>query len=152
MEQKSNVGLSVVAALIAAIVGGAVWALIVILTNYEIGIVAWGIGGLTAYGTAMFAKKITPIHQIVAVLASLIGILLGKYVAFSYIVHQGYSGMFDSGTFSLFSENITLMFGAMDIIFILLAVATAWQLPIKLAANKASNQVPVDQGKDTTVQ
>ncbi|MNE36302.1 hypothetical protein D3C80_1301080 [compost metagenome] len=95
---------------------------------------------------AWFTQKITPVHQIVAVLASLIGVLLGKYFTFSYFVNLGYSGMFESVTFSAFTENFTLMFGAMDIVFVLLAVVTAWQLPVKLAANKANKAAQADQG------
>ncbi|MNO60645.1 hypothetical protein D3C76_512670 [compost metagenome] len=136
MEQKSNVGISVIGALIAAVVGGVVWAAITILTNYEIGFIAWVIGGLTAFGAAKFATKITPLHQIVSVLASLLGIVIGKYLAYGYMANGGFSGIFSSDTFSILSDNISFMFGVKDIIFVLIAVAIAWQMPIKIAANK----------------
>ena len=53
MEQLRSAGshddrtpLALAAGLVAALVGGLVWAGIVLFTNYEIGWVAWGIGGL----------------------------------------------------------------------------------------------------------
>jgi hypothetical protein len=62
MESK-NLGLPILGAIVAAVVGGVVWALIAIITDYEIGFVAWAIGGLTAYAVFYFSKgNITSVH------------------------------------------------------------------------------------------
>ncbi len=131
---KDNLGLSVIAAIVAAIVGGIVWATIAITMNYELAIVAWGIGGLAGYAVSMPSKdNITAIHKIVAVLASLFGIALGKYIFFSNQVNDS---LFDPATVGRFYRNLSLYFGAMDILFVILAVVTAWQIPSQFNAPK----------------
>ncbi|OAB47953.1 hypothetical protein PBAT_03505 [Paenibacillus antarcticus] len=128
--ERGGIVLPVLGSLIAAIIGGAIWATIAVLTDYELGLIAWGIGGLAGYAVVLFAKgQTTQIHQIIAVIASLIGILLGKYFLFSYIINDGFEGMFNSDIITLFQENITEFFGGMDIVFVLFAVLTAWKLP-----------------------
>ena len=136
MEGK-NLSLSITSALLAAIIGGAVWALIAILTEYEIGFVAWAIGGMAGYAVVFFAKSnVNMVHQVIAVIASLIGIILGKYFIFGYYYNESFSGIFDNEVLTTFGENFLAFFGGMDIIFVLLAVVTAWQLPGKLVNNE----------------
>ncbi len=145
-KERSSWVLPVLAALVAAVIGGALWALIVVLTEYEVGIVAWAIGGLAALAVSKFSKKITAVHQLVAVVASLLGILLGKYFAFAYFLSDGVEGISASAIFTLFRENFVDMFSGMDIVFVVLAVATAWQLPVKLKGKQrpAEGGVPAE--------
>ena len=64
----SALGPGIAGGLAAAVVGGFLWGLIVILSEYEIGIAAWGIGFLAGFGVVRFAggAKGTPL-QVVAV-------------------------------------------------------------------------------------
>ncbi|WMT41936.1 hypothetical protein RE628_05705 [Paenibacillus sp. D2_2] len=41
--EKGKVFMPAIAALLAAIIGAVVWALIIVLTDYELGIIAWGL-------------------------------------------------------------------------------------------------------------
>ncbi|WP_055109264.1 hypothetical protein [Paenibacillus ihumii] len=137
------------AALIAAIIGGAVWALIVVVTEYEVGIVAWAIGGLAAFAVSFFAKRVTRAHQLLSVVASLLGILLGKYFVYGYFLigeAEGILSMFQLEVIRLFPQFFSSLFSGMDIIFVLLAIITAWQLPVKLASKRgeAEEVVPAE--------
>ena len=144
MESK-NLSLSIVAALLAAIIGGAMWAFIAILTEYEIGLLAWAIGGMTGYAVILLAKNnVTMVHQVIAVIASLIGILLGKYFMFGYYYNESFSGIFDNEVMTIFGENFSAFFGGMDIIFVLLAVVTAWKLPGKHVNNEIKMEQTID--------
>lgn len=130
--QESKIGLSILSALLGALIGGIIWALIAILFDYELGLVSWAIGGLTGYAVVFSAKEsVNQLHQIIAVITSLIGIVLGKYFTFGYFFNEGFEGMFNSYTFSFFKAYFLDLFGGMDIIFILLAIVTAWQIPGK---------------------
>lgn len=138
--EGNKIVMPTIGALIAAVIGGGVWALIAVLTNYELGLVAWAIGGLTGYAVAILAnRRVNAAHQLIAVIASLLGILLGKYFIVSYLLSDGIDGVFNSDSFAFFKENFTEFFKGMDIVFVVLAVATAWQLPRKLA-NQAPSQ------------
>src|SRR5699024_2954234 len=131
---KDNLGLSAIAAIVAAIVGGIVWAVIAITMYSELAIVAWGIGGLAGYAVSLPSKdNMSGIYKIVAVLASFFGIVLCKYIFFS---NQFRGGLFDSYTINVFFKNLGLYFGAMDILFVILAVVTAWQIPSQFNAPK----------------
>lgn len=130
---KDNLGLSVIAAFVAAIIGGIIWSVITIATHTEIAIIAWGIGGLTGYAVSIPSKdNITSVHKIVAVLTSLLGIALGKYIFFSNQYNSGLNGLFND--FDVFFKTLGIYFGYMDILFGILAVATAWQIPSQFNA------------------
>jgi mannose/fructose/N-acetylgalactosamine-specific phosphotransferase system component IID len=120
----------------AAIVGGVVWGLIVKISDYEVGIVAWGIGFLV--GTAVvFATRGAKSQQlqIIAVVCALVGVLLGKYLSFAFSVQEeaetlGFSiGLVSSEMFRIFRENLDDVFGLFDLLWIGLAVFTAWRVP-----------------------
>lgn len=131
--QENKIGLSILYALLGALVGGIIWGLIAVLFDYELGLVAWAIGGLTGYAVVFAAKGslLTQSHQIIAVITSLIGIILGKYFSFGYWFNDGFEGLFDSITFAYFKAYFIDLFGVMDIVFVLLAIVTAWQIPGK---------------------
>lgn len=69
---------ALIAGALAALVGGAVWALLVLVAHIEVGWIAWGIGLLV--GLAM--GRLTPVRgQTVAILAALLaalGLVAGK--------------------------------------------------------------------------
>jgi hypothetical protein len=132
----SALGPGIAGGLVTAIVGGFLWGLIVILSGYEIGIAAWGIGFLAGFGVVRFAggAKGTPL-QIVAVLSSLLGIVIGKYISYAYFFKRAVEDRFDvdisyldSEIFRAFRENLGDVFGGFDLIWAGFAVATAWQM------------------------
>ena len=135
--ESNKFGPAVSLALIASVVGGIIWGLIAIYANYEIGVVAWAIGLMAGYAVTMPSKEnITTAHNLVAVISSLIGIILGKYLFFAYQFSEAFIDvrMFSWETISAFPEYFDILFGMMDIVFILLAVVTAWQIPARIAA------------------
>ncbi len=127
--------------LVAAVLGGAVWAGIVVLTGYEVGFLAWGIGALCGFAVVQAAsgRKGTSL-QIVAVASSALGILIGKYFAFYYFLAQMLIEQEGSGSVNwaasmspevvrIFVENIGEMVGGYDLLWLALAVITAWRIP-----------------------
>ncbi len=120
-------------ALLSAIVGTIIWAIIGITFRSEVGIVAWALGFISGYAVGMVAKKeVHALHQIMAVISVLIAIIFGKYATFAYS-YKGNTigGIFDPHSVTIFNKNLSLFFGGFDIIFILLAVVTAWQVPLQ---------------------
>lgn len=143
MEEENKIAMPILGALVAALVGGALWATVTVMSEREWGLVAWAIGGLTGYAVGFLAdRRATQLHQIIAVVASLIGIMLGKFFAFGYIVNNGMSGMFDSYVVSMFMELLPEMFSMFDILFVLFAVVTAWRLPAAMTAKAQQEQTP----------
>jgi hypothetical protein len=139
-SERSGPSLSrgIIAAVLAAVIGGVVWAIIVVQSGYEVGFVAWGIGIFAGFLVAYLARGVTPQLQVVAVLASGIGILIGKYVTFVHelrvVADDLFSGSgpsfgyFAGDSFRLFRENLGDVFSFHDLIWIGLAVASAWRI------------------------
>ena len=79
---------AVAAGLVAAVVGGVVWGLIVKWTDYEVGFAAWGIGFLVGLAVVTAARTRGLVLQVVAVLCALLGILIGKYLSFVWVLQK----------------------------------------------------------------
>jgi hypothetical protein len=126
---------------LAAAVGGSIWALIVIATGYEIGFVAWGIGILTGLGVVLCSngQRGLPL-QAIAVFTSVLGVVVGKYVTFFYFLRNAverkfgvdaasHVGLFSEKAMDSFSQNIVSMLSPFDLLWVVLAVMTAWKIP-----------------------
>lgn len=146
--ESNKIVMPVLGALAAAVLGGAVWLTVAVMTEYELGIIAWLIAGIAGYLVSVLAKrKTSAVHQVIAVIGSLLGILLGKYFIFGYFYSgESISGIFSSDSIAVFPEylsaNFSDIFSGMDIVFVVLAVVTAWQLPAKLAQNTPPAEQP----------
>ncbi len=147
---------ALVGAVLASLIGGAIWGLIAIVTNHEIGYLAWGMGWLAGFAVVKLSrgKKGVP-FQIIAVLSSLLGITLGKYITFVHFlkaeVLKEYGAdaasqvtLLSLRIFSVFLDNITSMLNGYDALWVVLAIVTAWRIPrgmgIKKQADSASQQ------------
>jgi hypothetical protein len=132
---------AILGGLLAAIIGGAVWGGIAIFTGYEVGYVALGVGFLCGMGVVMFTggKKGMPL-QMIAIVASVLGIVIGKYVSFFEAVkgvvaeEKGAEAVAEMSMFSMdmvqfFGDNLTAMASGMDALWIVLAVYMAWSIP-----------------------
>lgn len=142
MERGNNLALPILGALVAAILGAILWTVIGVSTNHEVGYVALGVGALTGFAVKRLANgRTTRAHQIIAVIFSIIGVLLGKYFLFAYAINDGFDGMFDSFVFEMFQQMSGDIFDALDILFLALAVVPAW----RIAAPKAAQPVQPQQ-------
>jgi len=142
-----------IGAVLAAIISGFIWGWIVAATEYEIGFMALGVGAITGYAVVLFSKgkRGTPL-QIIAVLASILGIIIGKYFIFLNILKEEVTKEYGAevaanipvisgDTIDFFFENLELLVSGFDIVWIILAVITAWGIPkgigIKLSRYKS---------------
>jgi hypothetical protein len=129
---------AVVAGLGAAVVGGVVWGLIVKWSEYEVGFVAWAIGFLAGMAvlTATGGRKGIPL-QAIAIVSALVGIVIGKYLSYAWVLQkvadEQTGGLVDISVFSrdtvdFFREDLGEVFGWIDLLWVALAVITAWRV------------------------
>lgn len=132
---------AVLAALAAAVAGGIAWGLIVRTTEYEIGFAALGIGLLAGYAVvfATGGRKGRPL-QAIAVASSFLGIVLGKYLAYVWVLQDAVReqfgdeaadsiSVFDSEVMRIFLEDAGEVFGGFDLIWVAFAAYAAWRIP-----------------------
>jgi hypothetical protein len=77
---ESRTKSAVIAGLIAAVAGGFLWAVIVVSTGYEVGWVAWGVGGLVGFTMLKVAGMPSPGLGARAAVLAAVGLLVGKWL------------------------------------------------------------------------
>jgi hypothetical protein len=134
-EDRSAIALyvpAILAGLVAAVAGAVAWGLIVKASDYELGFAAWGIGFLTGLAvlTATRGARGLPL-QVIAVVCALLGIVLGKYLAFIWVLQEGPDGLrvsvLSSDAVDIFRNNLDLVFDWIDLVWVGFAVYSAWR-------------------------
>ena len=85
-DQKSGGGgvmIALAAGLAAALVAGAIWALLVTVTNREIGYVAWGVGLLVGFAMSKVTAQRTQQLALAAATFAVVGLIAGKAFIFA---------------------------------------------------------------------
>jgi hypothetical protein len=82
-SRDDRTSLAFAAGMIAAAVGGGIWALIVKLTGYELGIVAWGLGVVVGLAMAHTTLNRSRTLAVTAGGMALFGLVVGKVLIFS---------------------------------------------------------------------
>ena len=155
-EVGGALGTAALAGLIAAIVGGVVWGLIVRWSGYEIGIAAWGIGFVVGTAVAIGARGVRGLpYQVLAVVLALAGIVLGKYLSFAWTLGDALEDenlpievpIFSRATWEAFMENRSEIWSLFDLLWVALAVVTAFRIPAsERVADLAEGRPPEPRG------
>jgi hypothetical protein len=87
-----------------ALAGAAVWALLIVFAKYELGILAWGIGGAVGAGIVWAGGHGKPLAMIAGVLA-LLSIGSGKHFAFQALVDRQINEMLEKIDDSVLAER-----------------------------------------------
>jgi hypothetical protein len=82
--QEEGVNRALIGGALAAVLGGAAWALIVIATAYEIGWAAWGIGALVGLVMAKLTTTRGPSLATLGAVLAAVGLLVGKVFIVQY--------------------------------------------------------------------
>jgi hypothetical protein len=137
-EGGSRVG-ALSAAVLVALGGGLVWAGVVIVTKYDIGILAWLVGAATGYAVhRLGGGTVTVADRAIAAGLAAGGILLGKYVIFVHelkdalrtIFHTNAAavGYFDTRELSFFVHHFGEVVRWTYILWIGLAMLAAFRV------------------------
>ena len=124
------------AGLVAALVGGIVWGLIVKWTQYEVGFVAWGIGFIVGTAVVYGARNLRGIpFQLTAVVLALVGIVVGKYLGFVWVGQDELDNVgislpvLSTDTVDIFWDTRSDVWSWWDLLWAGLAVVTAFRIP-----------------------
>jgi signal peptidase I len=123
------IALGLLAGLAAAVMGAAVWGWVARWTGYDLGVIAWGIGLLVGAAILVATRKRGYELQLVGVVCSLLGVLLGKYLAYIVVSNDelGYDlSPFSRDAVDLFRSSLGEVFSAYDLLWVGLAVGSAW--------------------------
>ena len=132
-DESGSTGRAMLAGLVVALAGGIARGLIAKYTDYEVGIIAWGIGFAAGFAVERAAGgRRSADLQAIAIVTALLGVLVGKYLGFAFAVQEAeqdfgtQTGLLSGEMFSLFRQNLGEVFGLYDLLWTGLAVASAW--------------------------
>ncbi len=123
---------------VGAAIGAGVWFGVAIGTGYEVGWIAIGLGFLSGAGMVLGYREENDLAGISAGAISIFGIVFAKWLIFVKVVEpiliaaaafkDELGGEFSSELAELSNITFASMFGPIDGLFILLAVATAYKI------------------------
>jgi hypothetical protein len=113
--------LAIAAGLGAAVAGAALWAVVTVLSNYEIGLMAVAIGFMVGRTIIAIAKHGNPTLGAISAVLSLLGCLLGNLLSAvgfaAQAWHADYFAVLTRLTPDLAVRLFTVSFGYMDLLF-----------------------------------
>jgi hypothetical protein len=145
LESEQNLPLGVVAGAVASLAGAGIWAGVTVATDYQIGIMAIGIGFLVGFGVRALGKGITNIFGIIGAAFSLLGCALGNLLAVSAMVAAQEDIPFMSviGQLNpeLVQELMVAFFSPMDLLFYAIALYYGYKLAFRQLTERDLNQM-----------
>lgn len=88
LRDNQNIGGAMLGGLAGALIGAGLWAIITVMTNFQIGWEAVGVGFLVGFGVRALGRGIDPLFGYVGGALSLLGIVLGNIVTGMIIVSK----------------------------------------------------------------
>jgi hypothetical protein len=128
-------------ALIAAFMGAVLWGQLAVWTGSELAWLAIGIGVIAGLVTRLLASNEQNVSiQLLAASAALVGVIVGKYYIFALFLKAAITdafgaqaatefSLFSSATFTFLQEDTGAVVGALDAVWLGLALFIAWRIP-----------------------
>jgi len=121
LHEEQNLMKGGLTGLFAALVGAGVWAAVTVVTEYQIGFMAVGIGFLVGFAMRLAGKGIAPVFGAVSAALSLLGCAAGNLLTFTWFIASAEGLTFMEVATQLdvgiAIEILTSTFEAMDILF-----------------------------------
>ncbi|WP_432663659.1 hypothetical protein R9X47_24145 [Wukongibacter baidiensis] len=135
LRLNQNVGLGVLGGFLGCLIGAIIWAAVTVITDFQIGWMAVGVGFIVGKSVGYCGKGIDSHFGIIGATFSLIGCLLGNLLA-TFIIISRVEGI---ALFELLNyinvqvifEIFKFTFSPMDLVFYALAVYEGYKFSIK---------------------
>ncbi len=155
LKSEQNLMRGIFAGVAAGIVGAAVWAIVTVMTQYQIGWMAVGVGFLVGYAVRLLGKGMTKTFGVLGATCALCGCVLGNVLSVC-----GFVSREESVPFLLVAVNVLLQpamifemlkatFSPMDLLFYGIAVYEGYRLSFRqITQQELSELVPVNANTD----
>lgn len=125
-QSEQNLVMGTFAGIVAAVAGAGIWAGVTVVTEYQIGWMAIGIGVLVGFAVRMTGKGISQTFGIAAALLSFVGCILGNILTITYFVavnqDMTFMDILTQLNYPIIVEMLTTTFEIIDVLFYGLAI------------------------------
>jgi hypothetical protein len=126
LKEEQNIGLGIIGGLVGMGVGAVIWALITVITEYQLGLIAIGVGILAGLGVRYLGKGFDTIYGIVGAVTALFGIVIGNVLTIVVFIAQEfdvtYMEVVQALDVTVIVEAMRLTFAPIDLLFYALAI------------------------------
>ncbi len=124
---------------LAAVIGGIIWSLITVATNYQIGYMAIGVGLLVGHSVGFFGAGIDKKFGVLGAVLSLLGCIIGNFLSQVGFIAQsesmGYFEVISYLTFPLIKNIMLESFNFMDVLFYGIALFEGYKFAFRKVTN-----------------
>ncbi len=135
LRSEQNIMMGLVAGAIAALVGAGAWAAITVITEYQIGWMAVGVGFLVGIAMRTFGKGIDKVFGILGATLALCGCGLGNLLAVCGMIASaqgmGFLDVLSELDLNAVSALMKATFSPMDLLFYGIAVYEGYHLSLR---------------------
>ena len=135
LSSEQNLGAAGLGGAVAALLGAVLWAAITVVTNYQIGFMAIGVGMLVGYAVRTFGKGVDKPFGFIGGILALAGCALGDLLTACALVAREYDisilKVLGGLDLEAAGELMTAFFRPMDLLFYALAVWEAYKLSFR---------------------
>lgn len=132
----NNLPMAILGGSVAALIGALIWGFITVVTGYQIGYLAIGVGFLVGIAVRFFGKGIDTNFAILGATLAFVGIVIGNLFSIIGIAADelGTSvfGVMEMIPFATVIDVYFENFGLLDIVFYLIAISTAFKYSLAI--------------------
>ena len=135
VRSRQSLGTALIGGTVGALVGAGLWALVTVITEYQIGYMAIGVGFLAGFGVRLLGQGIDTQFRIAGASLALIGCLIGNLVSVAWFLSRELQVPFTKVMANLdLGAIFTLMKATahgMDVLFYGIALYVGWQFSLR---------------------
>ncbi len=145
LRSEQNLLVGTLAGFVASLTGAGVWALVTVVTEYQIGWMAVGIGVLVGFSIRLAGKGIDQTFGIAGAALALIGCVVGNVLTMTYFIaaNEGMSFMdiLVQLDFAITYELLASTFEIIDVLFYGMAVYFGYKYAFRQVSDDDFNRV-----------
>ena len=135
--ERQNIGLAIVGGLIGAAVGAAAWAVVTVVTKFQIGFMALGVGWLVGTLAWRLGRGLSPLYGVIGAILALVGCAAGNLLSACYFLSQApdvemsFWQILGMMNVNLFADLMKLTFQPMDVLFYAFALYEGYRFSFR---------------------
>lgn len=135
LRKYQEFGYAIIGGIASALIGAAIWAVVTVSTNYQIGYMAVGVGLLAGFAVRFFGAGVDVQYRVVGAACALFGCMLGNLFSQVWFIAESESlGYFETLgylNFEIIRDLFQETFSFMDVLFYGIAIYEGYRFAVR---------------------